>query len=47
MKNIKKLDRNEMKAVLGGLACRTDDGYCPGASICCGTLCRLPRQCNM
>lgn len=49
MKNLKKLDRNQLKVVLGGLACRTDDFYCPGESVCCmsgryGGLCRLPSQ---
>lgn len=46
MKNLKKLNRNQLKVVLGGLACRTEDNYCPGDSICCGTLCRLPGQCR-
>ncbi|MBT2623263.1 MULTISPECIES: bacteriocin-like protein [Chryseobacterium] len=42
MKNIKKLTRDELKIVKGGIACRTDDGGCPGTNTyCCNGLCRL------
>ncbi|MBK1895964.1 bacteriocin-like protein [Chryseobacterium paridis] len=42
MKNIKKLSRNDLKIVKGGLACRTGDDYCPGTNTyCCNGLCRL------
>jgi hypothetical protein len=53
LKNILKLEgaqqltKNEQKSISGGLACRTDDGYCPGASYCCGTRCILnTKPCN-
>lgn len=51
MKNLKKLDRSQLKTVTGGLACRTGDDYCPGTSICCRNggrfdgLCRSVDQC--
>jgi len=56
LKNILKLDgaqelsKNELISIKGGLACRTDDGYCPSGSICCYNdqwygLCRKPSQC--
>ncbi|SIT22087.1 MULTISPECIES: bacteriocin-like protein [Chryseobacterium] len=35
MKNLKKLNRNQLKTVTGGIACRTEDDYCPGTSVCC------------
>lgn len=50
MKNLKKLNREQLKVVTGGLACRFNDDYCPGTSICCRNggqfdgLCRSPQQ---
>ncbi|GAB0156426.1 hypothetical protein CHRYSEOSP005_16910 [Chryseobacterium sp. Alg-005] len=50
MKNLKKLNRNQLKTVAGGIACRVDDYYCPGTSVCClnggpfDGLCRTPEQ---
>ncbi|WP_170828432.1 bacteriocin-like protein [Chryseobacterium soldanellicola] len=50
MKNIKKLNRNQLRSVTGGLACRFDDDYCPGSSVCCRNggpldgICRTPEQ---
>ncbi|MDH6252203.1 hypothetical protein M2347_001930 [Chryseobacterium sp. H1D6B] len=50
MKNLKKLSREQLRVVSGGLACRTGDNYCPGSSVCCSNggqfdgLCRLPQQ---
>jgi hypothetical protein len=40
LKNILKLDgaqeltKTEQKSIHGGLACRTDDGYCPSGTKC-------------
>ena len=56
LKNILKLEgaqeltKNEQKSIKGGLACRTDDGWCPSGTICCYNdmydgLCRKPSQC--
>lgn len=34
LKNVKKLNKKELKAIQGGLACRFGDNYCPGNSVC-------------
>jgi len=34
VKGVKKLNKKELKAIQGGLACRWDDGYCPGSTVC-------------
>ncbi|WP_165690036.1 hypothetical protein [Elizabethkingia ursingii] len=32
---MKKLTRKQASSISGGLACRSEDYYCPGNSYCC------------
>lgn len=34
MKNLKKLTRQQMQIVNGGINCVWDTGYCPGNTVC-------------
>lgn len=43
LKGVKKLSKNEQKALTGGLACIEPNMTCPTGSHCCGTLCRPDR----
>lgn len=35
LKGAKLLSKAEQKAITGGLACRTEDEWCPPGSYCC------------
>jgi len=34
LQGVKKLNKKELKAIQGGLACRWPDNYCPGNTVC-------------
>ncbi len=49
LKGVKLLTKNEQKQIIGGLACRVSDNWCPTGSHCCTSgdwegLCRLNSQ---